>query len=225
MLNEAELRSGLEALSDLSIDEYHQNLAEILAEDDPLPRLGRLVGVIIKQPMATERTLDIPSPRSRAYRAWDLKSSTDFEIASQSGTWQFELWRQLRQDLSTDDSLVATLDDFGFAGFAETESGFFGLFARNLRKYICADPKIRKAVDDAFKRAAGALGAKKAPTPEMVVASGGLTLGAYLVGAVPLLGLAGAPAVAGIVLILYVLGTRAFCERFDVTKTDDVERH
>jgi hypothetical protein len=73
------------------------------------------------------------------------------------------------------------------------ESGFFGLYARTLRKYICGDKAIRKKVDDAFKAYAKMGGALKAPTPEGVVGAGGLTLGVYLVQAVPALGMAGAP--------------------------------
>ena len=46
--------------------------------------------------------------------------------------------------------------------------------------------------------------------PEMVVASGGLAIGTWLVQAIPVLGIMGAPVIAGIILI-YTVGIDAFC--------------
>jgi hypothetical protein len=51
-------------------------------------------------------------------------------------------------------------------------------------------------------------------TPERIVGAGGLSLGVYLVQHVPVLGYAGAPVVAGTIVVLYVLGVEAFCEKY-----------
>jgi len=51
----------------------------------------------------------------------------------------------------------------------------------------------------------------KAPTPETIVLTGGLVLGAYLTSSVPVLASAGAPVIAGLVLIIYARGLDRFC--------------
>ncbi|MCA6111789.1 hypothetical protein [Bradyrhizobium cenepequi] len=91
---------------------------------------------------------------------------------------------------------------------------------RVVRGYICGDPKIRKMVDDAFKKI-GKFG--KAPTPETVVGAGGLTLGAYLVQLIPALGMLGSPVIAALILILYLLGSKAFCGWSSQLKTNENE--
>jgi|HubBroStandDraft_6_1064221.scaffolds.fasta_scaffold556339_1 hypothetical protein len=68
-------------------------------------------------------------------------------------------------------------------------------------------------------------GSLKAPTPEGLVGTGGLTLGVYLVHAVPALRMAGAPVIAGVVLILYVLGVDAFCQWSEGARTHETEKH
>jgi len=52
-------------------------------------------------------------------------------------------------------------------------------------------------------------------TPEMIVGSGGMAVGALIVQSVPILGMMGAPAIAGIILIIYNIGLDAFCRWTD----------
>src|SRR5262249_48638374 len=113
------------------------------------------------------------------------------------------------------------LTPYQLAVMAHHESGFFGLYARSLRKYICGNKEIRKKVEDSFRAYSRMGGTLKTPTPEGIVGAGGLTLGVYLVQHIPMLGMAGAPVIAGIVLMLYVLGVDAFCAWSDGLTTDE----
>jgi hypothetical protein len=68
---------------------------------------------------------------------------------------------------------------------------------------------------------------KKNPvvTPETIVGTGGLALGVELVHAVPVMGMVGAPVVAGLVVILYKLGVEGFCDWSAHLRTDEDEKH
>jgi len=92
------------------------------------------------------------------------------------------------------------------------ERGFFSYLARSTTKYICGDARIRKdfkkAVDEAKKSGINL----NATSPEFIVGSAGLSLGLMLVQYVPILGVVGAPVIAGFVLILYRIGVDAFCD-------------
>ena len=55
--------------------------------------------------------------------------------------------------------------------------------------------------------------------------AGGANLEVYLVHAIPLMGVVGAPAVAGFVLILYRLGVEGFCDWSAHLRTDEAEKH
>lgn len=57
----------------------------------------------------------------------------------------------------------------------------------------------------------------------MLVQAGGLALGAYLVARIPVFGFVGAPVVAGFVLVLYSIGSDAFCKYLD-DRYEDLER-
>ena len=49
-------------------------------------------------------------------------------------------------------------------------------------------------------------------TPEVIVGSAGLSLGVILIQNVPALAFVGAPVIAGLVVIIYLIGVDAFCE-------------
>jgi hypothetical protein len=92
-----------------------------------------------------------------------------------------------------------------------------------LHKYICGDEAIRKKVKDAIKASLKMEGQLNTLTPEAIVGAGGLTLWVYLVQSVPALGMVGAPVIAGIVVILYVLGVKAFCQWSGCSGSDETE--
>lgn len=221
-MDEDTIKAGFDELGLLADVEYRQSLSAILADSDKdkvVERIGRLVGVLIKEPFATASDLPIPSHRTAAYRSWQLKDASEFGVVAAASPWQYKLLDNVRVELHS------SITTYQLAQEAYYESGFFGLYARTLRKYICGDKAIRKKVDDAFKAYAKMGGSLKAPTPEGVVGAGGLTLGVYLVQAVPALGMAGAPVIAGVVLILYVLGVNAFCQWSENVRTDETEKN
>jgi hypothetical protein len=212
-LDEAALRQGLAELDQLSTLEYHESLSEVLSDpvlDDSAARVGRLVGVVLKEPFATVHTRSQPSFNSKAFREWELVDEASFDAVLRA-TWQYPVLETMRLDLALNAPHFASMSTYRFALDAHHESGFFGAFAESVRKYICGDKEIRKKVSDALK-AAGRTGSKLPPiTPETVVTAGGLALGVFLVQAIPLLGIVGAPVIAALLLILYTLGIDAFC--------------
>jgi hypothetical protein len=220
-MEDAELKSGFQRLNTLAESEYHQSLIEIVSESDAdkvASRLGRLVGVLIKEPFADVHALESPSARTGAYRAWDLKNQADFETVAAQDQWQYKILEQVRDELAPGRTVYSVAQE------AQQESGFFGAYAQTLNKYICGDKEVRKKVDEAFKAYAKMGGSLKAPTPEGLVGAGGLTLGVHLVQLVPALGVAGAPVIAALVLILYVLGVHAFCKYSNYLRTDEDEK-
>lgn len=221
-MNVEALQRGFIELDQLSRAEYREPLAEIVR--DPI-RLGRLVGVLLKQPFAEAKNLAHPSLRTGAYRAWHLVDSGKFENCSRD-TWQLQALQRMHQELSLQERHYVDYSLYGFAVDAQHERGFFALFARTLRKYICGDKKIRKKIEDALK-AGGKAGGPKIPpiTPEAIVAAGGLVLGVYLVQKIPILGMVGAPVVAAVVVILYSLGVDAFCEWSERLRTEEDEKN
>jgi hypothetical protein len=227
-VDEKELKSGFVELDELAQLEYHESLNDIARDPDPehrAIRLGRLVGVMIKQPFAEVQKLGQPSHRTGAYRAHNLVDAKDFKKPSRTKTWQYKALERMQNDLSSNDNYIAQLSLYQFAEYAHHEVGFFGFFAREIRDYICGDKKIRKKVDDAIK-SASRTGAKLPKlTPEVIVGAGGLTLGAYLVQTIPILGMVGAPVIAAIVLILYTLGIDAFCKWSQTLRTDEDEKN
>jgi hypothetical protein len=216
------IEEGFRELDLLIEAEYHQSLTEVLAETDKskvAERLGRLVGVLIKKPFADSQDLSSASYLTGAYRSWHLKTAADFDVIAATNPWQYQLLDRIRSELNPGRTTYQLAED------AQSELGFFGLYAEALRRYICGDKEIRKTVDDAFRAYAKMGGSVKAPTPEGLVGAGGLALGAYLVQAVPVLGMAGAPAIAGVVLILYVLGVKTFCEWSNGLRTNETEKN
>ena len=199
------IQAGFVELDQLSQVEYQETLVEVLK--DPISerravRLGRLVGVLLKQPFAEPETLTRPSIRTGAYRAWHLVDADKFQTHSQT-IWQHRVLEQMQRELSSQERHLAHYSLYQFAVDAQHERGFFAFFALTLRRYICGDKRIRKKVEDALK-AIGKAGGSQVPriTPEAIVGAGGLTLGVYLVQNIPILGMAGAPVIAAVVVIL-----------------------
>lgn len=220
-MDAAVLEKGFADLELLADAEYRQSLESVLSDPDAersAVRIGRLVGVMLKEPFAQSVQLDQPSHRTSAYRAWNLRDEKEFK--QRQGTWQYRALDQIRTDLS-----LEHLSVFQIAQDAQHETGFFGYFARDLRKYICGDKAIRKELDDAIKKASKSGTKLPQLSPEYVVGAGGLSLGVFLVQNVPVLGLVGAPVIAAVVLILYQLGVGAFCKWADSLRTDEDEKH
>lgn len=212
-----ELKRSLQQLNDLARDEYRSSLAEIVAcagdsEETRLLRLGRLLGVTLKQPFARSRDLAAPSGRTRAYRAWDLEPEAAFEVPQTRTHWQYQALEALRSNPDVIQSLGWHPSSvYDLAATAQSERGFFWYLAMSCRRYVCRDAKLRDEIERGVQTARRAGLDVKNVTPELIVTSGGLTIGAALVQAVPALGMMGAPVIAGIIFILYSIGIDAFC--------------
>jgi endonuclease G, mitochondrial len=184
-------------------------------------RIGRLAGVLLKQPFAVQKDLPVPSDRTRAFRAWNLVDATCFDDPARMSTWQHQALEEIRRELSQGDPFWASQSLYQLAEKAHSEGGLFTFFAWTLRRYICSDKKVRKKVEDALAQARKSGTKLPSVTPEAMVGAGGLTLGVYLVQAVPILGMVGAPVIAAVVVILYTLGVNAFCQWSESVRTDE----
>jgi hypothetical protein len=222
-----ELEQSLRQLDALARLEYHESLAEIVtragdSDEKRLLRLGRLLGVTLKAPFAIWKALDVPSPFSGAYRAWDLKGEGAFEDRQARSSWEYKTLEALRSNPDVIDSLGwQPASVYALAETAQSERGFFWYIAMSCRRYLCRDPKLRTRIErevQGMKRAGVDL---KNVTPELIVASGGFTIGTTLVQSIPALGIMGAPVIAGVVFIVYSIGIDAFCR----WATDHVSYH
>jgi hypothetical protein len=232
-----QLKSGLLELDALSRAEYQKPLDQVLKEgapEDQALRVGRLVGVLLKQPFATAQDRPGPSGRTGAYRSWNLVAEPQFAAGDRKQTWQYQALAHMCRDVQGPGATIDERRVYAAARAAQTETGFFGLFAQDVRKYICGDPAIRQKIEDTIKTAdrPPATGQAAGPgrqipvvTPESVVGAAGLALGAALVQAVPVLGIVGAPVIAGVVLIIYTLGVDAFCRWSGTVTTAGDEAH
>jgi hypothetical protein len=211
------LERGVEELEALSLDEYHQSLSDLLDrpgtdQGESLLRVGRLVGVVLKEPFARSRELDQPSEYSAAYREWYVPWPDELDEAAKADiekTWQYSAVEILRQEEKQEHEYVPE-SAFAFAAHAPGERGFFAYLARSCRRYICGDPEIQARLDDEMDRARKA--GVDLKDPRTIVASLGGALGIALVQAVPVLAVVGAPVIAGLVLVIYSVGADAFCE-------------
>jgi len=213
--------AALTEFDQLAICEYHEDLKSILKDsnaDRRQLRLARLTGILIKQPFADPGELPRASPHTGAFRGWELKTQEHFAeaCASNPGPYRFLESVHMEVEGSGIKGLPAT---YNFALHCQFETGFYAYFVRALGKYICGDKEIRTKVKDMLKSA-------KLPeiTPETIVAGGGMALGAYLVSAVPILALAGAPIIAAVVVVLYATGVDAFCNASNFAQTNRIEQ-
>lgn len=207
-MDKREFSSGLSSLNSLAQLEYHQSLTEVTADADRTMaalRIGRLVGVMLKEPFSDVYDHHHPSPPVMAYREWHLRGDDHF-VNSKSHTWQYRAMTEIIREFRLGRDVPDLCRD------ACHEHGFFGYLTWVLRKYICGDKKTRKLVKDAIR--AGTKIGQRLPelTPEAIVGAGGVALGTILVERIPILGLVGVPVIAGVVVILYTLGVDAFCQ-------------
>ena len=214
-MNTNQLAEGLRQLQELSEGDYHQPLETVLSdpnEKEAFERIGRLIGVSLKQPFATPKAIRrLGDSHTRSHRGWELQVGR-FQRSEIQHTWQYQTLEAIRREAPDGrrfDSVEQLAQD------AHYERGFFSYLARSAHKYICGDPAIRREIEKHFKAAKRAGFSTKHLTPEVLVQAGGLGLGAYLVAHIPVFGFVGAPVVAGFVLVLYSIGSDAFCKYID----------
>lgn len=203
-----QMQEGLAVLNSLAQEEYHEDLDSILADtartqEERLLRVGRLVGVVLKEPFATAVPIDPTTSFTGAYRGWQLDGGTFAEPEKQT-TWQYGVLESLREEEVWPQTV------YEFAGYLQNEGGFFECLVNSTRKYICGDPALRQKIDAEVK--ASLPGGGTVP----LAAMGTMELANILVHYVPWLAVAGAPLIAGLCLwlVLYIrrIGTDAFCD-------------
>ena len=75
------------------------HLPRLPYDEERLLRIGRLIGVVLKEPFALEKDLVAPSPYSGAYRSWELEPATKFDDPSIQCSWQYQALEALRNAL------------------------------------------------------------------------------------------------------------------------------
>src|SRR2546430_2668775 len=88
-----QMQEGLAVLNNLAQEEYHKDLDSILADpartqEERLLRVGRLVGVVLKEPFATAVPIDPTTSYTGAYRGWGLNIEA-FDASEKQATWQY----------------------------------------------------------------------------------------------------------------------------------------
>ena len=203
-----ELLVGLAELERLAMADYAQRLLSLVGKNTDSPattilRIGRLMGVSMKEPFSTSRRRPKPTRDTGSKRAWTLAPDLLLRAAGKHKSWQYATLNAMASEFGISPSEMATL--------LRRERNFFGFLAMSVHKYICGDPKIRAKVQKNVAVARGAGLTLKVQAPEVMVAASGVALGSYLVSIAPLLGYVGAPVIAGMVLVLYTVGVDAFC--------------
>src|SRR5262245_727180 len=102
-MNEETVKRGFEELNQLSHDEYRASLTDIVRDSDTqrsAMRVGRLAGVILKQPFAVQKDLPVPSNRTHAFREWNLVDAACFDDPTRISTWQHQALEEIRRELS-----------------------------------------------------------------------------------------------------------------------------
>jgi hypothetical protein len=212
MIEAKQLQQGLTVLESLAQEEYQEDLDSILADptrtqDERLLRIGRLVGVVLKQPFASpvpivDRT-DPTATVTGASRMWVLKSEAEFD----KKTWQYEVLEALREE----EDWHPTVYDLAYN--LDEEKRFFRFLVNSTRKYICGDPALRQKIDAEVKASLPSGGAVSVAA---IMGPASTAVAVTLVQYVPWLGVAGASLIAGLVLWLVLLikriGIDAFCQ-------------
>ena len=119
------LTAGLMELDSLAEAEYREPLAAVLTDSDKIRgavRIGRLVGVLLKEPFAVAQLLQEPSHRTAAYRAWHLVSPEVFVAHDRLTTWQHQALAQMKQELASEEPYLAQMSEYDFAQHRATRS-------------------------------------------------------------------------------------------------------
>ena len=230
LISKEALQDAYTRLSELADEEYGQTLTDLLADDSPVQgneydtvdvrnshdafwRLGRLIGIIVKEPFAKE-----PAPRKAgqpsqtgARRVWDLDPAT--LDAEHPDWWQYKLLTGFLADTDRTGSFdwlppqhMAEAEKVAiFLQNAQSERGVFRALAKAARPYLCKSPKVREELAKEGRIDAD---------PGQMIAGGASTgAAALIIAAVPWLGPAAVPFVAGLLLLISAKGLNAFCSR------------
>ena len=208
-ITKRDLALGFVELDRLSRLDYFESVwavanASTDASDIKMLRLGRLLGVSMKEPFSRARARPQPTKDTHSNRAWTLRPRQLLGASGAHDSWQYRTLQAMARE--------AKLNPTAMALTLKRERNFSAFLFRSVHKYLCGDAKIRAKVKrnvDAARKAGVGL---RLQDPEVIVGAGGLALGSYLVSVAPILGYVGAPVIAGLVLLLYTVGVDAFCD-------------
>jgi len=195
-------------------------------EKERRDRLGRLVGVVLKEPFATEFYSDTPSPHTGAYRGWELNEGAFSHKSAALNSMQGRVLDELRQNKHVIEALgYQTADIQELANIAQYESGWFRFLVVACREYLC-NPQVRQEIDGQLQAARNA--GFDVRDPNMLVGSGAAgAIGTILSQKVSKLGSVGAasaedqdhgsdqedrmPVIMLLTIIISNIGLNAFC--------------
>jgi len=216
--NPDDFLEAVHKLDTLAQEEYRSPLAQVVGRQDHdretrLLRVGRLIGVMLKQPFATTQLLDTASPFSQAYRSWELNPETAFEDPEARNTWQYHTLEELRRDPDVVQSRgFQHPSAYAIAQDAQFERGFFGYLAISCRRYLCGNSQLRAEIERQLESAERAGIEVKALGPHTLVSAGAVSIATLLVQSIPILGIVSTPVVAGLIVIVFNIGLDAFCQ-------------
>jgi hypothetical protein len=162
-ISEADVDRVLVSLDEFATEEYGQDVAALFADDDPVRkteyqsmgvrgsadafwRVGRLVGITIKEPFATAGRIDGRPSQTGARRRWDLNHDLWYEQHPE--WWQYNVLvaylaeqpRRRELDWLPPKTMPEAEQVWRFLSEAQNERGVFRAVVKALRPVLCADP-------------------------------------------------------------------------------------
>ena len=216
-MDSRKLSEGFSELDVLSRVEYHDSLRVVLEQQpddrERLLRVGRLIGVLIKEPLAKARNEAEPSETTHAWRSWHLNSAEALD--SEPGLenkWQYVTLEALRNDSDVIDALGYQPGDvYSLAYVAHDERGFFSFLALSCSKYLCKNQQLRQEIQEQVDASRKAGLNIVAITPEAFATSASIAIANLLTATIPVLAIVGPGVIAGLIVIIYNIGMDAFC--------------
>jgi len=224
-----DLRRGFQELDRLGELDYGLDLLSLLPRDGQdevrLARIGRLLGVALKEPFATAAPIVGPSDGSLAgaghSQSWQFKAYVDddagdllksaddlkhlLESKKTKSTWQYGVLESLREERQS--FAVTELAYYDWVGVR----GFFEYLAGSVNKWTCNDPGVHAKIEAAVEDIRNAGGLAQVINLDGQPGPAVLDLATILTEHVPWLSAATAPLVAGFVIIIATLGPDGYC--------------
>ncbi len=254
-VTDADLRAAISSLEDLAKAAYGMSLDELFTDDTPVQgrpgetrgvrdshdavwRVGRLIGITIKQEFAV--SVDPTKPEPKYAKSPELKNGHSQTGASrawvltppetpQPDLWQYRLVRdfistEASEDelnwlltLSQDEPVGSPTEVAMVARFFEdthTERGVFRAIALGARKYLCDNTGVEAAVAGAVAGAQSTAKGRITAAPAQTIALGGFQAAAQAIeNAITWLDPTMVPVIAGLLLVITAKGLTVFCNR------------
>jgi hypothetical protein len=217
-----ELSHAVTQLNKLAVAEYKATLEDVLtdpqrSEEERLWRVGRLLGIIVKEPFAHSRPLtQADRTGTGAQRVWDLDERT-FNDEAKQALWQYKVLQVLAVELPElrlylgipPDTMPDQIPSTTVRALAQTlhyERGFFRCLGASARSYLCGDSETSSKIDESVRSAGGQ--ARMLSTPALVGA-GSVEAANALTTQVPWLAFADPTLTAG--FLIATIGLGGFC--------------